>query len=294
MRFLILAACLALATADGGDGEHHHHHDPAAAPSSGYAAPADTYQAAAPAYGAPPPAAAPPSYGAPAATPSSYGAPAAPAYNAPVADAYGAPQEAPVYAPPAQEYGAPQQEYAQETYGAPQQQEYAQETYGAPAAADNYGAPAVADGYGAPEAAAPQNTPTSYNAATTALADVMDMSRLAALLPILVAIGAAILVAQIFGPLLGGLFGLKAAGIAGFLAPLGALKVSLINILLAPTGLIICNTGPPLAPAVGREAASGFEFDQDKIDLVANMMYNAIRSKSLPMHKETLPAIPTS
>jgi len=257
MRFLILAACLALTAADGGDGEHHHHHDPAAAPSSGYAAPADSYQAAAPAYGAPAPAAAPPTYGAPAASPSSYGAPAAPAYNAPVADAYGAPQEAPVYAPPAQEYGAPQQEYAQETYGAP----------------------APADGYGAPEvAAAPQNAPTSYNAATTALADVMDMSRLAALLPILVAIGAAILVAQIFGPLLGGLFGLKAAGIAGFLAPLGALKVSLINILLAPTGLIICNTGPPLAPAVGREAASGFEFDQDKIDLVANMMYNAIRN----------------
>ena len=282
MRFLILAACLALTAADGGDGDHHHHHDPAAAPSSGYAAPADTYQAAAPAYGAPAPAAAPPTYGAPAASPSSYGAPAAPAYNAPVADAYGAPQEAPVYAPPAQEYGAPQQEYAPETYGAPQQQEYAQETYGAPA---------PADGYGAPEA---ENAPTSYNAATTALADVMDMSRLAALLPILVAIGAAILVAQIFAPLLGGLFGLKAAGIAGFLAPLGALKVSLINILLAPTGLIICNTGPPLAPAVGREAASGFEFDQDNIDLVANMMYNAIRSKSLPIYEETLLAIPTS
>ena len=278
MRFLILAACIALAAADGGDGEHHHHHDPAAAPSSGYAAPADAYQAAAPAYGAPP-AAAP-----------SYGAPAAPAYNAPVADAYGAPQEAPVYAPAAAEYGAPQQEYAPETYGAPQQQEYAQETYGAPAADAGYGAPEVA---AAPQYAA-ENAPTSYESATTALADVMDMSQLLTVLPLLVAVGAAILMAQIFGPLLGGLFGLKAAWLTGFLAPIGNLKVGLINYLLAPTGLIICNSGPPLTPAGGREAPSGFEFDQDKIDLVANMMYNAIKSKSLPIYEETLLTIPTS
>ena len=97
------------------------------------------------------------------------------------------------------------------------------------------------------------------------------------------AVGAAILMAQIFGPLLGGLFGLKAAWVGGFLAPLGNLKVQLINVLLAPTGLVICNAGPPLSPFVGREAPSGFEFDQDKIDLVANMMYNAIKSKSLPI-----------
>ena len=279
MRFLILAACIALAAADGGDGEHHHHHDPAAAPSSGYAAPADSYQAAAPAYGAPPAAAPSPSYGAPAAAAPSYGAPAAPAYNAPVADAYGAPQEAPVYAPAAAEYGAPQQEYAPETYGAPQQQEFAQETYGAPAADAGYGAPEVA---AAPQYAA-ENAPTSYESATTALADVMDMNQLLTIFPILVAVGAAILMAQIFGPLLGGLFGLKAAWLGGFLAPIGNLKVGLINVLLAPTGLVICNAGPPLSPFVGREAPSGFEFDQDKIDLVANMMYNAIKSKSLPI-----------
>ena len=257
MRFLILAACLALAAADGG--EHHHHHEPAAVPSSGYAEPA-----------AP-----------------TYGAPAAPAYNAPVADSYGAPQEAPVYAPPAPEYGAPQQEYAPETYGAPQ--EYAQETYGAPVA-DEYGAPVAA-----PPAYEAEAAPTSYEAATTALADVMDMSKLITVLPLLVAVGAAILVAQIFAPLLGGLFGLKAATFAGFLAPLGTLKVGLLNVLLAPTGLAICNIGPPLAINQGREAASGFQFDQDKVDLVANMMYNAIKSKSHPSsNSHLLKTIPLS
>ena len=256
MRFLILAACLALAAADGGGGgDHHHHHEPAAAPASVYAEPAA------------------PTYGAPAAPAPAYGAPAAPAYNAPIADSYGAPQEAPVYAPQTPEYGVPQQEYAQETYGAPAQ-EYAQETYGAPVEAPEY-------------AAEPQeyNAPTTYEAATETLADMMDMSKLLAVLPLLVAVGAAILVAQIFAPLLGGLFGLKAATIAGFVAPLGNLKVGLLNVLLAPTGLAICNTNP-LAIHPGRESASGFEFDQDKVDLVANMMYNAIKSKSL--------AIPTS
>ena len=276
MRFLILAACLALAAADGGGGgDHHHHHEP----SSEYAEPAS------PTYGAP--AAPAPAYGAPAPAAPTYGAPAAPAYNAPVADSYGAPQEAPVYAPP-------QQEYAQETYGAPAQESYgapAQEGYGAPAQ-ETYGAPAqeyAQETYGAPEAAAPEyNAPTTYEAATETLADMMDMSKLLAVLPLLVAVGAAILVAQIFAPLLGGLFGLKAASIAGFVAPLGNLKVGLLNALLAPTGLAICNTTPVLAIHPGRESASGFEFDQDKVDLVANMMYNAIKSKSLFL------AIPTS
>ena len=42
----------------------------------------------------------------------------------------------------------------------------------------------------------------------------------------------------------------------------------------------------PLTINNGREAASGFDFDQDKIDLVANMMYNAIKSKSLPIYEK--------
>ena len=244
MRFLILAACLALASADGG-GDHHHHHEPEVrAPATGYAEPA-----------AP-----------------SYGAPAAPAYNAPAADSYGAPQEAPVYAPPAPEYGAPQQEYVPQEY-APQ------DTYGAPQ--DAYGAPAAPE-YAAPVAEYDAPAPAvNYAAVTDTLADVMDMSKLLTVLPLLVAVGAAIIVAQVFAPLLGGVFGLKATAVAGFLAPLGTLKVGILNTLLAPTGLTLCNIGPPLAQASGREAASGFDFDQDKIDMVANMMYNAIKSKPL-------------
>ena len=122
----------------------------------------------------------------------------------------------------------------------------------------------------------------------------MDMSKLLTVLPLLVAVGAAIIVAQVFAPLLGGVFGLKATAVAGFLAPLGTLKVGILNTLLAPTGLTLCNIGPPLAQASGREAASGFDFDQDKIDMVANMMYNAIKSKSLAMMTRLLKQLPDS
>ena len=276
MRFLILAASLALAAADGTGGDHHHHHDhdhDAAAPSSNYAAPA----APASNYGAP---------AAPAAPAATYGAPAAPTYNAPAADSYGAPQQAPVYAPPASEYGAPQQEYAapQDAYGAPQ------DAYGAPQ--DAYGAPADQE-YGAPAPTsyeAPANAPTAYEAAGAAVADMMSgdiLATLAPLFPILIAVGAAIVISMIFSPILAGLFGLKFAAFLGFINPVGNFKLSLVNILLSPFGLTLANVGPPLntnqpfAPFGGRDADSGFTLDQEKIDMVTDLLYNAIRSKSL-------------
>ena len=269
MRFLILAASLALAAADGTGGDHHHHHDhdhDAAAPSSNYAAPA----APASNYGAP---------AAPAAPATTYGAPAAPTYNAPAADSYGAPQQAPVYAPPASEYGAPQQEYGapQDAYGAPQ------DAYGAPADQE-YGAPAPTS------YEAPANAPTAYEAAGAAVADMMSgdiLATLAPLFPILIAVGAAIVISMIFSPILAGLFGLKFAAFLGFINPVGNFKLSLVNILLSPFGLTLANVGPPLntnqpfAPFGGRDADSGFTLDQEKIDMVTDLLYNAIRSKSL-------------
>merc|ERR1711994_1160776 len=199
---------------------------------------------------------------APAAPATTYGAPAAPTYNAPAADSYGAPQQAPVYAPPASEYGAPQH-----TYGAPADQEY-----GAPAPT-SYEAPA--------------NAPTAYEAAGAAVADMMSgdiLATLAPLFPILIAVGAAIVISMIFSPILAGLFGLKFAAFLGFINPVGNFKLSLVNILLSPFGLTLANVGPPLntnqpfAPFGGRDADSGFPLDQEKIDMVTDLLYNAIRS----------------
>merc|ERR1711978_841565 len=99
-------------------------------------------------------------------------------------DAYGAPQDA---------YGAPQ-----DAYGAPADQEY-----GAPAPT-SYEAPA--------------NAPTAYEAAGAAVADMMSgdiLATLAPLFPILIAVGAAIVISMIFSPILAGLFGLSSGINAG-------------------------------------------------------------------------------
>ena len=92
---------------------------------------------------------------------------------------------------------------------------------------------------------------------------------------------------MIFSPILAGLFGLKFAAFLGFINPVGNFKLSLVNILLSPFGLTLANVGPPLntnqpfAPFGGRDADSGFSLDQEKIDMVTDLLYNAIRSKSL-------------
>merc|ERR1712109_329683 len=85
-------------------------------------------------------------------------------------------------------------------------------------------------------------------------------------------------------PILAGLFGLKFAAFLGFINPVGNFKLSLVNILLSPFGLTLANVGPPLntnqpfAPFGGRDADSGFTLDQEKIDMVTDLLYNAMAS----------------
>merc|ERR1711963_1089349 len=133
--------------------------------------------------------------------------------HAPAASSgYAAPQDA--YASPASEYAAPQ--------------------YSAPAA--SYDAPAYepATGY---EVSAP-----SYAAADAGLD--FDLSKLTELLPLFIAVFAAIIVAQLVAPIFSMLFGAKVNFLGGILSPLGQAKVDLINVFLQPFDLTIADCDP--------------------------------------------------
>ena len=169
------------------------------------------------------------------------------------------------YASPAGGYGAPEQAYAQPS---------------APAGCD-----APQTGYEASYDA------PAYEAAADAGGDLFDLSKILELLPLFLAVFAAIIVAQLFAPLLGMLFGAKINLASGLLAPLGDAKIGLINGVLAPFNLALC-TITPLAVAAGRSTVArslseGFTMnaDTDMVDIVAKMAYNgisaAIQSKYL-------------
>ena len=147
--------------------------------------------------------------------------------------------------------------------------------YGAPAA--SYGAPtAPADNYGVPS----YGEPTGYTApAEPAGGDLFNLDKILELVPFFLAVFAAIIIAQLFAPLLGLLFNAK----VGLLAPFGNAKIDLINLVLAPLNLALCNIGPPLAVAgtagAGREAASGFFLNPETIDAATKLFTSAMESK---------------
>merc|ERR1712027_77096 len=129
--------------------------------------------------------------------------------HAPAASSgYAAPQDA--YASPASEYAAPQ--------------------YSAPAA--SYDAPAYEQTYDAP----------SYAAADAGLD--FDLSKLTEILPLFIAVFAAIIVAQLVAPIFSMLFGAKVNFLGGILSPLGQAKVDLINVFLQPFDLTIADCTP--------------------------------------------------
>ena len=150
--------------------------------------------------------------------------------------------------------------------------------YGVPSApADNYGVPDA--GYGAP-AVSYQDPGTGYGAPVAADdgGDLFNLDKILELLPFFLAVFAAILVAQLLAPLL--------TALSGLLMPVGNLKIDLINFLLSPLNLAICNTNTnPITlagtPPNGRSLASGFNFsDPAYVDLLTNTLYEAIKSKS--------------
>merc|ERR1711876_7776 len=107
------------------------------------------------------------------------------------------------------------------SYGAPS---YEEPSYAAPAA--SYGAPSY-------------DTP-SYDAADTV--DGFDLSKILDLLPLFIAVFAAIILAQLIAPLFGVLFNAKVGLLGGIINPFGQAKIDLINMVLIPLGYQICNS----------------------------------------------------
>lgn len=146
-------------------------------------------------------------------------------------------------------------------------------SYGAPA---GYAAPsAPADNYGVPT----YGEPSGYGPPADAGGDGFNLDKILELLPFFLAVFAAIIVAQLLAPLIGVLFSAK----VGLLAPLAGAKLDLINAVLGPFGLAICNIGPPLTVAgnAGRSNdASGFSLNPELVDLITGKLYQAIESYS--------------
>ena len=142
---------------------------------------------------------------------------------------------------PASSYGAPSTGYEQPSYAAPEAS-YAPASYEQP----SYDAPAT--GYGEPSATgydASYADPTY--AADAATVDGFDLSKLLELLPLFIAVFAAIILAQLLAPLFMVLFDAKVGLLGAIINPFGQLKLDIINAVLNPLGYAIANT--PVANA---------------------------------------------
>merc|ERR1711981_449949 len=96
----------------------------------------------------------------------------------------------------------------------------------------------------------------SYEADAVDGGDLFDLSKILELLPLFLAVFAAIIVAQLFAPLLGVLFNAKVGLLGGVLGPLGGIKINAINAILNPFGLQLCTTATPPVAFTGRSSAS--------------------------------------
>merc|ERR1711941_184410 len=112
--------------------------------------------------------------------------------------------------------------------------------HSAPAA--SYGAPSYEEpSYAAPSAAGYESYDApSYGAADTV--DGFDLSKILDLLPLFIAVFAAIILAQLIAPLFGVLFNAKVDLLGGIINPFGQVKIDLINMVLIPLGYQICNS----------------------------------------------------
>jgi len=160
--------------------------------------------------------------------------------------------------------------------------------YAAPAAASGYGAPAQS--YGAPAdtyeqpsyapSAPSYNEPQGYADYSDEGTDLFKLDKIVELIPFFLAVFAAIIVAQLFAPLLGMLFDAK----LGLLAPFGCAKRDLINLVLAPLNLAICDisgTTPTTECASKRSLASGFFSDSNTINIAQTLFDAAMERKYL-------------
>merc|ERR1711941_66837 len=112
--------------------------------------------------------------------------------------------------------------------------------------ADGTGHSAPASSYGAPSYEEPSDAgyesydAPSYGAANTV--DGFDLSKILDLLPLFIAVFAAIILAQLIAPLFGVLFNAKVGLLGGIINPFGQAKIDLINMVLIPLGYQICNS----------------------------------------------------
>jgi hypothetical protein len=186
------------------------------------------------------------------------------------------------YAAPAATYGAPAPA-APAAYAAPDTGYGAPDTgYGAPDT--GYGAPDA--GYGAPDAGYGPPA-TGYGGAVVEEEGTDLGATIGDLLPLFLAVFAAIIVAQLFAPLLGLIFNAKVGLLGGIFAPFGSLKIGIINQILAPFNLVLANfpaggtaAAGPLTVAGGRSLSRGFNANPETVDLVTNMLYSAIKNYS--------------
>ena len=152
---------------------------------------------------------------------------------APPTGGYAAPAD-PGYAAPASSYGAPANDYAAPAYDAPS-------AYGAPQ--NDYAAPT----YDAPTYDAPTyDAPTAYNAVQDAVAGAgvdFDLGRITELLPLFVAVFAAIIIAQLVAPLFAAIAA-PLGGLGAIFAPIRQAKFDAINAILNPLGLALGINGP--------------------------------------------------
>merc|ERR1712117_688665 len=95
--------------------------------------------------------------------------------------------------------------------------------------------------------------------------------------PLFLAVFAAIIVAQLFAPLLGALFGAKLNLASGILAPLSSAKIDLINAILNPLNLVLGNVGTCTPAGSGGRSLDSFNMTPDSVlnlILKANEVYN--------------------
>lgn len=161
-------------------------------------------------------------------------------------------------------YSPPVESYPAESYAPPG------DTYGAP---DPYNpAPTYEDNSYAPQ--------DSYGAVADDGGELFDLAKITELLPLFLAVFAAIIVAQLFAPLLAMLFGAKVGLANGLLAPLQGILFGIVNAILAPFMLAICDisgAAPVVAtmkPVLGKRSFGGLEADM--VDALSHLVLNSI------------------
>merc|ERR1712106_1264756 len=113
------------------------------------------------------------------------------------------------------------------------------------------------------------------------------------------AVFAALIAATLFAPLLGVPFGAKVGLLGGLIAPLGNVKIDILNTILSPFNLVLANfpvggtaaAGPlVVAGTNGRSLASGFSANPETIDMVTYaLQHHQEKTKSI-RDSTTIPA----